>query len=170
MTLARSERAALSDRLDRTDPDQPTLCEGWTARDLLAHLLVRERQPWAAGGIVIPFLAPLTAHAMRGYADTPWEQMVEELRSGPPAWSPSRIGRIDEASNGAEFFVHHEDVRRADGRGPRTNEPAMDEALCATSARRPGSSPDAWAAPGSSSGGQRPPGRFGHAAENPSFT
>ncbi len=28
-----------------------------------------------------------------------------------------------------EFFVHHEDVRRANGRGPRANEPAMDEAL-----------------------------------------
>jgi uncharacterized protein (TIGR03085 family) len=28
-----------------------------------------------------------------------------------------------------EFFVHHEDVRRANGRGPRTSEHAMDEAL-----------------------------------------
>jgi uncharacterized protein (TIGR03085 family) len=28
-----------------------------------------------------------------------------------------------------EFFVHHEDVRRANGRGPRANEQAMDEAL-----------------------------------------
>jgi uncharacterized protein (TIGR03085 family) len=28
-----------------------------------------------------------------------------------------------------EFFVHHEDVRRANGRDPRANEPAMDEAL-----------------------------------------
>ena len=28
-----------------------------------------------------------------------------------------------------EFFVHHEDVRRANGRGPRTNSPAMDAAL-----------------------------------------
>jgi uncharacterized protein (TIGR03085 family) len=28
-----------------------------------------------------------------------------------------------------EFFVHHEDVRRANGLGPRTHEPAMDEAL-----------------------------------------
>jgi uncharacterized protein (TIGR03085 family) len=28
-----------------------------------------------------------------------------------------------------EFFVHHEDVRRADGRGPRTHDDGMDEAL-----------------------------------------
>ncbi len=136
MSLARAERAALSDTLDRTDPDQPTLCDGWTARDLLAHLLVRERQPWAAGGIVIPFLAPITAQAMRGYADTPWEQMVEELRSGPPAWSPSRIGRIDEASNGAEFFIHHEDVRRGrPGWEPRGADETRDGALWGTVTR-----------------------------------
>ena len=112
MSLARAERAALSDTLDRTDPGQPTLCAGWIARDLLAHLLVRERQPWASGGIVIPFLAPLTERAMQGYADTAWTDMVEQLRCGPPAWSPSRVGRVDEAVNGAELFVHHEDVRR----------------------------------------------------------
>ena len=114
MSLARAERAALSDTFDRTDPDRPTLCEGWTARDLLAHLLVRERQPWAAAGIVVPMLSGITDHAMRGYAETPWPQMVEELRSGPPAWSPFRIDRIDEAANGAELFVHHEDVRRGE--------------------------------------------------------
>jgi uncharacterized protein (TIGR03085 family) len=28
-----------------------------------------------------------------------------------------------------EFFVHHEDVRRANGLGPRTHEAGMDEAL-----------------------------------------
>jgi uncharacterized protein (TIGR03085 family) len=130
VTLARAERAALSDTLARTDPDQPTLCVGWTARDLLAHLLVRERQPWAAGGIVIPFLAPLTERAMQGYADTAWEDMVEQLRSGPPAWSPSRIGRIDEATNGAELFVHHEDVRRGrPGWEPRGADETRDGAL-----------------------------------------
>jgi uncharacterized protein (TIGR03085 family) len=112
MSLARTERAALSDTLDGVDPEHPTLCAGWTARDLLAHLLVRERQPWAAAGIVVPALAGITAQAMRGYADTPWSQLVDDLRSGPPAWSPFRIDRIDEVANGAEFFVHHEDVRR----------------------------------------------------------
>jgi uncharacterized protein (TIGR03085 family) len=130
VSLARAERAALSDTLDRTDPHQPTLCAGWTARDLLAHLLVRERQPWASGGIVIPFLAPLTERAMQGYADTAWKDMVEQLRSGPPAWSPSRIGRVDEAVNGAELFVHHEDVRRGrPGWEPRGADETRDGAL-----------------------------------------
>jgi uncharacterized protein (TIGR03085 family) len=130
MSLARAERAALSDTLEKTDPGQPTLCAGWTAHDLLAHLLVRERQPWASGGIAIPLLAPLTQQAMRGYADTPWQQMVDELRSGPPAWSPYRINRVDEAANGAELFVHHEDVRRGlPGWEPREFDETRDAAL-----------------------------------------
>jgi uncharacterized protein (TIGR03085 family) len=132
VSLARAERAALCDTLDRTDPDQPTLCAGWTARDLLAHLLVRERQPWAAAGIVVPALSAVTAQAMRGYADTPWSQMVDELRSGPPAWSPFRIERVDELANDAELFVHHEDVRRGvPDWTPRIADETRDRALWA---------------------------------------
>ena len=40
---------------------------------------------------------------------------------------PDRMGAPAASLN--EFFVHHEDVRRANGHGPRTNEHAMDEAL-----------------------------------------
>ena len=36
-----------------------------------------------------------------------------------------------------EFFVHHEDVRRANGLGPRANETAMDEALWRNVSRAP---------------------------------
>ena len=36
-----------------------------------------------------------------------------------------------------EFFVHHEDVRRANGLGPRTNPPAEDAALFRNVARAP---------------------------------
>jgi uncharacterized protein (TIGR03085 family) len=136
MTLARAERGALSDTLETTDPARPTLCEGWTARDLLAHLLVRERQPWSAVGAVVPVLARVTQQATRGYAATPWSEMVDELRSGPPAWSPYRIGRVDEAANGAEFFVHHEDVRRGEpGWEHRPADEARDTALWALVAR-----------------------------------
>ena len=130
MSLARAERAALSDTLDKTDPAQPTLCAGWTAHDLLAHLLVRERQPWAAAGIVVPALAGVTESAMRGYADTPWPEMVDAFRSGPPAWSPTRAERVDEAVNGAELFVHHEDVRRGvPGWEPRPADAERDAAV-----------------------------------------
>ncbi|AEA26801.1 TIGR03085 family metal-binding protein [Pseudonocardia benzenivorans] len=132
MSLATTERAALCDELERSGPDRPTLCAGWTSRDLLAHLLVRERQPWAASGIVVPALAPITERAMSGYADTPWSEMIAELRDGPPAWSPYRVGKVDEFANGAEFFVHHEDVRRGEpGWEPRPPDTERDGALWA---------------------------------------
>jgi uncharacterized protein (TIGR03085 family) len=35
------------------------------------------------------------------------------VRSGPPIWSPTRLAKIDELANTVEFFVHLEDVRRA---------------------------------------------------------
>ncbi|MFR9804359.1 TIGR03085 family metal-binding protein [Pseudonocardia sp. RS010] len=136
MSLATDERAALSDTLERVGPDRPTLCEGWTTRDLLAHLLVRERQPWAAPGIVVPVLHPLARKGMASYADTPWESMIGELREGAPAWSPYRIGKIDEVANGAEFFVHHEDARRGEpGWEPRTSDEERDEQLWALATR-----------------------------------
>lgn len=133
MSLASDERAAISDELDRSGPDRRTLCEGWTTRDLLAHLLVRERQPWAAPGIFVPALAPITERAANTYTSLPWPEMISQLRSGPPAWSPFRIAKVDELGNGAEFFVHHEDVRRGEpGWEPRPADPKRDAQLWAT--------------------------------------
>lgn len=130
MSLATTERAALADALDAAGPDQLTLCVGWTTRDLLAHLLVRERQPWAAPGILVPALAPLTEKAMRGYADQPWPELVELFRGGAPQWSPYRIASVDAFVNGAEYFVHHEDVRRGEpGWEPRRPDAARDDEL-----------------------------------------
>jgi uncharacterized protein (TIGR03085 family) len=138
MSLASRERAALSDELDRVGPDRPTLCTGWTTRDLLAHLLVRERQPLAAGGIMIPALSAVTERAMNGYRDMPWADAVQLFRDGPQAWSPMRIERVDAAANGVEFFVHHEDVRRGEpGWEPREADEKRDGELWA-GARRMG--------------------------------
>jgi uncharacterized protein (TIGR03085 family) len=138
MSLASRERAALSDELERVGPDRPTLCAGWTTGDLLAHLLVRERQPWAAAGIMVPALSGVTARAMRGYRDLPWAELVQLFRGGPQSWSPMRIDRVDAAANGMEFFVHHEDVRRGEpGWEPREADQERDTELWA-GARRMG--------------------------------
>jgi len=62
--------------------------------------------------------------------------MVEQLRTGPPAWSPSRVARIDEAMNGAELFIHHEDVRRGlPGWEPRGADETRDGAVWDTLTR-----------------------------------
>ena len=53
--------------------------------------------------------------------------LVGTIRSGPPPGFFC-IGWVRRLPNLKEFFVHHEDVRRANGRGPRTNELALDKA------------------------------------------
>ncbi len=50
--LAQLERGRLCDLFLEVGPDSPTLCEGWTTADLAAHLVIRERKPLAAPGIV----------------------------------------------------------------------------------------------------------------------
>jgi uncharacterized protein (TIGR03085 family) len=130
MRLVPAERAALCDLFEATGPEAPTVLPGWRAAELLAHLLVRERQPLAAPGILIPALARFADSAMGTYARTPWAEQVRLLRGGAPLWSPYRVGPLDERANLLEFFVHHEDLARAQpGWQPRAAQPERDEAL-----------------------------------------
>ncbi len=130
MSLASTERAELSDLLVELGPDAPTLCPGWATRDLVAHLLVRERKPWASPGIVVPQLAWITRRAMRGYVDQPWPRLIALLGDGPPPWSIYKVPKLDRLFNGNEFFVHHEDVRRAQpGWQPRPPHAERDDAV-----------------------------------------
>jgi uncharacterized protein (TIGR03085 family) len=62
--------------------------------------------------------------------------LIWTFRCGPPPGF-FRIGAVRRLASLTEFFVHHEDVRRANGRGPRTNEQAMDEALWRNVSRAP---------------------------------
>lgn len=117
---ADTERAALCDLLESLGPDAPTLCAGWDTRDLAAHLVVRDRQPKAWAGIVVPPLSRLADDAMAGQAARPYEELVAMVRAGAPKWSPFGLPGVKDATNLLEFVIHHEDVRRAQpGWGPR---------------------------------------------------
>lgn len=127
---ARAERSALCDLFEQLGPDAPTLCEGWTARDLAAHLVVRESRPDAAAGILAPPLARYGDSVRDRYAARPWDRLVASVRNGPPRFSPMRLGPLDRATNTVEFFVHHEDLRRgAPGWEPRTLGPGLEDEL-----------------------------------------
>lgn len=110
--LARAERAELCDLLDRVGPDEPTLCDGWTTRDLTAHLVVRESRPDAALGVLGGPLAAWTEKVQNDAASQPFDKLVRLVRNGPPIWSAFRLPWADGQANTVEFFVHHEDVRR----------------------------------------------------------
>lgn len=113
MGIAAEERRALSALFEEVGPDAPTLCEGWKTRDLAAHLVVREHRPDAAPGIMVPALAGYTRRVQDRYAAKPWTELVGQVRRGPSKFWPTSIGPLDELTNGPEFLVHHEDVRRA---------------------------------------------------------
>lgn len=108
MSLARSERRQLCDLLAELGPDQPTLCAGWVTRDLAAHLIARERRPLSLPGLAFRRFAGYTDRVRRRIAARPFPELVATLRR-PPWWSAP----ADAAMNGLEFFIHHEDVRRA---------------------------------------------------------
>ncbi|MBP2338402.1 uncharacterized protein (TIGR03085 family) [Saccharothrix coeruleofusca] len=128
MGVARDERRLLVELLGEVGPDAPTLCDPWRTRDLAAHLVLRERRLDAAPGIMLKPLAGHTRRVQDAYAAKPWAELVDLVRQGPPRWSP--FGPLDEPANAMEYFVHHEDVRRAvDGWSPRSPEPARDAVL-----------------------------------------
>jgi uncharacterized protein (TIGR03085 family) len=124
------ERLALCDLFEELGGEAPTLLEGWNAHDLAAHLVLRERDLVAGPCIVLP--GPFQRFAERrrkrlaGEREFAW--LVARIRSGPPPGF-FRIGWVRSFPNLNEFFVHHEDVRRANGRGPRTLAPALEAAV-----------------------------------------
>ncbi|GAB3623230.1 TIGR03085 family metal-binding protein [Mariniluteicoccus endophyticus] len=122
MNQAKTERAELCDLLDRVGPDAPTLCEGWKTHDLAAHLWIRETDPLAAPGLVARPLAGLTERRLaEAKGRYPYAELVDRVRRGPARLSVFAFPGVDEEANTVEYFVHHEDVRRAGGGpfGPR---------------------------------------------------
>jgi uncharacterized protein (TIGR03085 family) len=100
------ERMEVCDLLLELGPDAPTLCEGWTTADLAAHLVLREHfHRWSDAQRAVERAKGLPA-------------MVARLRAGAPL-IPWRLPGIRSVFNGLEYFIHHEDVRRANGRDPR---------------------------------------------------
>ncbi|MDA3021293.1 MAG: TIGR03085 family metal-binding protein [Actinomycetota bacterium] len=109
---AHSERLDLAALLLALGPDAPTLCAGWNAADLAAHLVIRESRPDAALGILGGPLAGWTQHIQGATANLPYNELVAKVRGGPPTLSFFAIPGVDGLANLFEFFVHHEDLRR----------------------------------------------------------
>ncbi|MFH8793142.1 TIGR03085 family metal-binding protein [Streptomyces sp. NPDC017941] len=129
-THAKRERLLLADLLEAAGPDAPTLCDGWRTRDLAAHVVVRERRADAAGGILIKQLASRLERVQAEFAAKPYEELIQLIRTGPPRFSPFNLKQVDEASNAVEFYVHAEDVRRAQPDWtPRDLDPVFADAL-----------------------------------------
>jgi uncharacterized protein (TIGR03085 family) len=131
MTYARDERLALCALLADVGPDQPTLCAGWQTADLAAHLVLRERRPDAGAGLMGGPLARYTRSVQSRLARrTPFPKLINLIKTGPPRTSVFGIPGADERFNTVEYFVHHEDVRRAQpGWEPRELDDGLSELL-----------------------------------------
>jgi uncharacterized protein (TIGR03085 family) len=128
------EREGLCALLDELGPHASTLLAPWTTRDLAAHLVLREHDALAAPGLVAGGAWGRLAERRRvALSERDFTDLVATVRSGPRGYF--RIGWVRRFPNLNEFFVHHEDVRRANGLAARTNPPAEDAALFGNVAR-----------------------------------
>ncbi|MGH9096400.1 MAG: maleylpyruvate isomerase family mycothiol-dependent enzyme [Acidimicrobiales bacterium] len=138
--LLRQEWADLYDTLASSGPEAPTLCGGWTTSVLAAHVVATQKGrgipvflAFVTGLIAITTLGPLRPVAQRQFGRLMdhelargYPALLRELHRGPPltyqfpgfAWV--RLW---------EIWIHHEDVRRANGGSPRQSAPKVESIL-----------------------------------------
>ncbi len=124
MALAAAERSDLADLLDTLAEEQwaaASLCEGWSVRDVVAHVVSYEHLGW--GGVVLRVArgglrtSRANAIGLRDSSGATPADLVRTLRdhlrpSGLTAGFGGRIGLTD-------AVIHHQDIRRPLGL-PRT--------------------------------------------------
>lgn len=122
-----ASRDALVEALLSAGPGQPTLCAGWQTQHLAAHVVLREGSPLVAGLVLRPLQSRLERRTMElgdsAATGAAYQDLVARIAAGP---STGRLGervrhltavrRAAQAANLLEFFVHTEDVRRAQDR------------------------------------------------------
>lgn len=110
---AADERKALVEALRSVPEDAPTLCEGWAAKDLALHIVVRDSRPDLLAGERLPVVGARARAALRELERTDYQALIDRIAAGAPAWSPTRLQPVDNLTNTVEFYVHTEDVLRA---------------------------------------------------------
>ena len=122
------ERVQLCDLMVSLGPEAATVLQPWTTRDLAAHLFLRENDALAGPGLVVPGpWAHLAERHRQDAASRDYLDLIAAIRAGPRGLF--RLGWFRRVPNLNELFVHHEDVRRANGGGRRDFELTMNEAL-----------------------------------------
>jgi uncharacterized protein (TIGR03085 family) len=129
MTWVEAERASFAGAFRAADPDAPTLCAGWSARHLCAHLVQREHSMLRNIWDQVTTRTPGEERFMRRLVDdarTPhgYAALVARFEAGPSR--RSLMGRFDEALNLVEYAIHHEDLRRGSGPVPPRDLPAAE--------------------------------------------
>jgi uncharacterized protein (TIGR03083 family) len=127
LELARAERAEFADFLAGLTPEQwaaPSLCDGWSVRDVAAHCVSFEET--SAGQLAARFVKGrlntdrINALALDSLAERPTEDIVGLLRDNaqPHGLGAGFGGRVALTDN----MIHQQDIRRPLGL-PRTIPP-----------------------------------------------
>lgn len=110
---AAEERIALVEALQGVSADAPTLCEGWQARDLAVHIVLRDSRPYLLAGERLPLVSGHARSTAEQLKQSDYKSLVARVAAGPPQWTPARFPLVDNLINTAEFYIHTEDVLRA---------------------------------------------------------
>lgn len=114
--LARDERADLAEFLATLTPAQwqaPSLCAGWTVKDVVAHVVSYDEL--SAGGLLRRFAKGRVRHANQvgvdEFSQLSGPELLDHLNrhldpAGLTAWFGGIIGFVDGT-------IHHQDIRRA---------------------------------------------------------
>lgn len=126
-TVLHAERRAFRTTLDEVGPDAPTWCPPWTAADMAAHVVSGE----IAGGTMSYVPRHLVARGVRigsgAVVNRSRDLLLHRLRRKGFDWALDRLDAppprlLSRGRPGLvtffETWVHHEDVRRANGMGP----------------------------------------------------
>ncbi|MEO6606040.1 MAG: maleylpyruvate isomerase family mycothiol-dependent enzyme [Aeromicrobium sp.] len=105
------------DALDQVSGGAPTLCEGWLAHDLAIHLWTLKHDPLGWPGIAVPSLAAtVTWRADRIRRRWSYAELVARLRVGLGGIACMPFDRFEGHRHAlGEYFVHTQDVVRANG-------------------------------------------------------
>lgn len=137
--LIAAERTALEADLASLPPeswDVPTLCEGWTVRNVAAHL--------ASGDEMNPLILLATLLAAGFSVDKTNQAMVQRWSQRDPADLCREVGRprprgllrLMPAAALSEVFLHGQDIRRPLGLPPHHSEEVLRAMADATCTRR----------------------------------
>ena len=109
----------------------PTLCSGWTAFDLAAHVWILNHGPLAWAGMLLPPFSWLTDREIRRTKERfSYAGLVEEIRTGPASFACMPTDPREEHRHSlGEYFIHTEDVRRPNRLPKQEISPDLAEAL-----------------------------------------
>lgn len=109
--------AQLCIALAAVPPTAPTLCEGWDAHDLAVHIWVIKHDPLSWPGIVLPAFEGATSRRAESFRQRwTYEGLVEKLRRESGAIAPMPLDRFEGHRHAlGEYYIHTQDVRRANG-------------------------------------------------------